>query len=66
MNWMGLWWDGGEMEGNMLAGVGMGAPSLALERKLQHWLLRSSGRWEAVDGTNCIGAARARSICVGE
>ena len=49
----------------MLAGVGMGAPALALEQKRQHWLLRSGGRWEAVAGTNCVGAARARSICVG-
>ena len=52
---MGQGWDGGGMEGPMLAGVGMRAPPLALE-----------GRREAVAGTDCVGTARARSICFRE
>ena len=50
--------------GPTLAGAGTGAPLLAPERKHHHWLLRGGVRWEAVDGTNCVGAARAQSICV--
>ena len=30
MDWMGRWWYRGEMEGPTLAGVGLGAPPLAL------------------------------------
>ena len=33
-------------------------------RECHHWILRGFGRREAVAGTNYIGAARARSICV--
>ena len=52
--------------GPTLAPSGTGVPPLAPERERHHWLLRDSGLWKAVAGTNCIGAARARSICVGE
>ena len=52
---MGRGLDGGGMEGTMLAGAGTGASPLSLE-----------GRREAVDGTNCVGAARARGICFRE
>ena len=65
MDWIGHWWEGGGMEGPTLAGVIMVDPPLAPERERHHWLLRSGGWWEAVAGTNFIGAARARSICVG-
>ena len=63
--WMGRWWERGGMGGLNLVDSRMGAPSLALEWERQHWLLRSGGRQEAVTGTNCVGAARALSICVG-
>ena len=66
MDRMGRWWDGGGIEVPTLAGAGMGAPPLALERERHHWLLRGSGRWEVVADTNCVGASRARSICVRE
>ena len=56
---VGRGWDG-----LTLADAITGAPPLALERELQNWLLRDVGRWEVVDGTNCFGATRARSICV--
>ena len=38
----------------------------APERERHHWILRGGWRWEAVDGTNCVGAGaeRAQSICV--
>ena len=65
MDWMKRWWDGGEMVGPTISGTGTVAPLLAPERERCHWLLRSSGLWEAVDGTNRFGAARARIICVG-
>ena len=50
------------MEGPMLAGTGTGAPPFALERERHHWILRGGGQWEAVAGTNFVGAARAQSI----
>ena len=31
MDWMGIWLDGGGMEGLTLEGAGTGAPTLALE-----------------------------------
>ena len=65
MDWMGHWWDGGGMEGLTLAGAGTGAPPLAPEKELHHWLLRGGRLWEVVAGTNCVGAARERSICFG-
>ena len=65
MDWMGRWRDRSGMEGRNLAGVIMVEPPLVPERERQHWLLKSDGRWEAVAGTNFIGAARARSIFVG-
>ena len=43
-----------------------GAPPLAPEQERHHWLLSDGGLWEVVAGTNCVGAARTRSICVGE
>ena len=65
MDWMGHWCDGGGMEGLSLVGYGTGVPPLAPEREPNHSLLRGGGRWEAVAGTNYVGAARARSIFVG-
>ena len=53
------------MEGPTLEGSGMGVTTLALERERHHWILRGGGMWEAVAVTNCVGATRARSICVG-
>ena len=58
---VGRGWDG-----PMLAPVGTEAPPLASERKRHHWLLRDGGLWEVVSGTNYVGAARVRIICVGE
>ena len=64
MDWMGhlvgQGWDG-----PTFAGARTGAPSLAPERERHHWLLRGSGLWKVVAGTNCVSAARTRSICVG-
>ena len=34
------------------------------ELERHHWPLRVDRRWEAVAYTNCVGAARARNICV--
>ena len=65
MDWMECWWDGSGMEGPTLVGAGTGAPPLVPEQERHHWLLRGSGRWEAVDGTNYVSAERAQSICVG-
>ena len=44
----------------------MGSPSLAPEQERHYWLLRGGWLWEVLAGTNCVGAARTRSICVGE
>ena len=65
MDWMGRWWYGGGMEVPTLAVAGTGAPPLAPEQERHHWRLRGGGRWEMVADTNCAGAARTRSICVG-
>ena len=43
----------------------MGAPPWVLEQERQCWLLRGSALCEVVAGTNFVGAARTRSICVG-
>ena len=51
--------------GPTLAGVGTGAPALFPEQERHHWLLRGGGPWEVAADTNCVGAARVRSICVG-
>ena len=65
MYWMRYWWYRGGMEGPTLVGAGMGAPLLAPERERHHWLLRGGSHWEAAACTNCVIAARARTICVG-
>ena len=63
--WTG--WDIGKTgEGcNEVTWFQMGDPPLAPEWERHHWLLRGGGLWEVVAGTNCVHAARARSICVG-
>ena len=43
------------------AGAGTGSPPLAPEYERHQCLLRGGGLWEVVAGTNCVGAARARS-----
>ena len=53
---MGRWWDGSAMEGPMLAGAETVSPPMAPEQERHHWLLRGGGRWEAVAGTNDVGA----------
>ena len=54
-------WDGGGMELPTLEGAN-GVPPFSLEMRQA---TGSGGRkWEVVDATNFIGAARARSICV--
>ena len=65
MDWMCCSWDRGGVEGPALAGTRTGELPLVLERERHHWLLRVGRRWEVVAGTNCVGATRARSICVG-
>ena len=57
MGYMGRGWDRGGMEGPTLASSGTGAPPSDLE---------GGGRWETVADTNCVGDARAQSICVRE
>ena len=56
---LGRGWDG-----LALAGAGMEAPTLVLEQERHHWLLKGGGLWEVMAGTNFVGDARARSICV--
>ena len=46
--------------------AGTGAPTLAPEQESRHWILRGGVIWEVVAGTNCLGAAKARSIFVVE
>ena len=36
----------------------------APEQEHHCWILRGGGLWEVVAGTNSVGAARTRSICV--
>ena len=72
----GYWLDGTDgldgtftgrgWDGPILAGARMRASPLAPERECHHWLLRGGGPWEVVADTNCVGAARERSICVRE
>ena len=58
---VGLGWDR-----RTLAPARTGAPPWAPEQERHRWLLRGSSLCEVVAGTNCVGAARTRSICVGE
>ena len=58
---VGQGWDG-----RNLAPAGTGAPPWDPKQELQRWLLRGVGLCEVVSGTNCVGATRTRSICVGE
>ena len=58
---VGKGWDG-----RKLAPVGTGDPPWAPEQERHRRLLRGGGLWEVVAGTNCVSAARTRSICVGE
>ena len=53
-------------DGRTLAPVGMVVPPWATEQERHRWLLRGGGICEVVAGTNFVGAARTRSICVGE
>ena len=48
------------------AGAGMGAPPWAPEQERHFWLLMGGALCKVVSGTNFFGAARTRSICVGE
>ena len=58
---LGQGWDRGGMKGPTLAGTGSGASPLSIEVRA----MESAGRRRgAVDATNFVGAARARSICV--
>ena len=58
---VGQGWDG-----RTLALPGTGVSPLAPEQELHRWLLRGGALYKVVAGTNCIGAARTRIICVGE
>ena len=57
---------GRRWDGRTLAPAGTGAPPWAPEQERHPWLSRGSGLCEVVAGTNCVGAARTWSICVGE
>ena len=61
--WVVRGWDEGEMEGPTLEGA-KGVPQLSLEVRRAGG--RGGRRQEAMDATNCIGAASTRSICVRE
>ena len=58
---VGRMWDG-----RTSAPARTGFPPWAPELERHRWLLRGGTLCEEVAGTNCIGAARTRSICVGE
>ena len=58
---IGTGWDG-----RTLAPTGTGAPQWAPEQERNRWLLRGGRLWGVVAGTNCVGAARTQSICIGE
>ena len=58
---VGRGWDG-----RTLAPAGTGAPPWAPEQERHRWFLRGGRLCEVVAGINCVGAARMRSICVGE
>ena len=53
-------------DGQTLAPAGTGAPPWAPEQERHCWILGGGRLWEVMAGTNCVGAARMRSICVGE
>ena len=64
-------WTGGALvgrgwDGPTLAPARTGAPPWAPEQERHRWLLRGGRLWEVLAGTNYVGAARTRSICVGE
>ena len=52
--------------GQTLSGAGTGAPPQAPEQERHRWLLRGSALCEVVAGTNFVGVARTRSICVSD
>ena len=58
---VGRGWDG-----PTLVPSGTGLPLWAPKQERHSWLLKGGGIWEVVAGTNCVGAARKRSICFGE
>ena len=58
---VGRGWDG-----RTLAPAGMGAPPWVSEQERHRWLLRRGKLCKVVAGTNCVSAARTRSICVAE
>ena len=58
---MGRGWDG-----RTLAPARTGAPPQAPEQECHRWLLRGDALCKVVAGTNCVGTARTRSVCVGE
>ena len=53
-------------DGRMLAPAGTGAPPWAPEQERHHWIFGGSALCVVVAGTNCVGAVKTRSICVGE
>ena len=57
---------GGGWDGQTLSGAGTGAPPWAPEQERHRWLLRGGALCEVVAGTNFVGAARTRSVCVEE
>ena len=52
--------------GRKLSGAVTGTPPWAPEQERHRWHLRGGALYEVVAGTNFFGAARMRSICVGE
>ena len=72
----GYWLDGTDgldgalvgrrWDGRMLSRAGRGAPQWDPEQERRRWILRGGGLWEVVAGTNCVGDASTRSICVGQ
>ena len=58
---VGWGWDG-----HTLAPAGTGAPPWAPEHERYRWLLMGGALCKVVAGTNCVGDARTRSICVGQ
>ena len=64
--WTGWGVGGPGWDGPTLAPARTGAPPWAPEQERHRWLLRGGGIWGLVAGTNCVGAARTRIICVGE
>ena len=61
MGLMGRWWDG-----QTLAPADAGVPPWAPEQERHRWILRVGALCKVVSGTNFVGAARTRIICVGE